>query len=314
MIRIDPCNLCNFRCAFCPTGDHELLQSVGRPKGMMDYNLFCKIINDISAFDSKLKKLYLYKDGEPLLNKRLPDMIRYAKNSNVAEECWITTNGSFLNPKINCELIDAGLDLIRISIESVSNEGYQKVARVKLNYEKLKENIAHLYSNRKKCRIHVEIVDCGLLDLEREKFYRDFEEISTSIHIDSLMGWSMSNSKDFTLGTNPEKSPDGLSIIAKQVCTFPFYTLTINFDGSVSICCVDWSHSTIVGDLKRQSIKQIWEGEELFKFRKMHLQKQKVRNKACADCQYLDTLQDNIDDYSEVILEKLIQNRNISCC
>ncbi len=305
LIRIDPSNVCNFRCEFCPTGDAELLKSVGRPKGIMDYDLFCKIIDDISEFEYKLKKLYFYKDGEPLLNKKLPDMIRYAKSKGVAEEYWITTNGSLLNPQINYQLIDAGLDLIRISIEAVSSEGYQKIAKIKLDYEKLKENIAHLYAQRKNCKIHVKIVDSGLSDKEKQKFYDDFANISTSTHIDSLMGWSMSESKDFTLGTNPNKSPDGANLISKQVCPFPFYTLTINFDGTVSVCCVDWSHNTLVGDIKAQSLKSIWLGEELFKFRKMHLQKERYQNKACSNCQYLDTLQDNIDQYADVILQKL---------
>jgi radical SAM protein with 4Fe4S-binding SPASM domain len=313
LIRIDPSNLCNFRCSFCPTGDSDLLKSVGRPRGMMEYDLFTKIIDDISRFDTKLKKLSFYKDGEPLLNKRLPDMIRYArsKNGGVAEQYWLTTNGSLLNPALNLELIDAGLDLIRISIESVSSEGYHSIAKVRLDYDKLRSNIADLFAHRQNCKIHVKIVDTNLSVAEKEKFYDDFTDIATSVHIDSLMGWSMSDTKDFTLGNTPQASPDGAELITKEVCPFPFYTLTINFDGTVSVCCVDWSHSTIVGDLKYQSIQDIWNGAELFKFRKMHLEYRRSENRACADCQYLNTLQDNIDDAAPAILSNLIANRQV---
>ena len=62
---------CNFRCTFCPTGDYELLKSVSRPLGVMPYELFCKIIDDLKEFPEKLKSLRLYKDGEPFLNKNL---------------------------------------------------------------------------------------------------------------------------------------------------------------------------------------------------------------------------------------------------
>lgn len=310
LIRIDPSNLCNFKCEFCPTGDSELLKSVGRPKGIMDFELFCRIIDEISSFPTKLKKLYFYKDGEPLINKKLPEMIAYATSKQVAEEYWITTNGSLLNPEINNKLINAGLNLIRISIEAVTSEGYEKIAKVKIDYEKLKENIAHLYSHRKDCRIHIKIVDYGLSEDEKRKFYQDFESISTSIHIDSLMGWSMSEAKDFKLGTNSIESPDGQQLIRKEVCPFPFYTLTINFDGTVSVCCVDWSHSTVVGDLRENSLVSIWRGAKLQEFRKMHLEKRRFENRACGNCDYLNTLQDNLDNDAESILKKILSSSN----
>ena len=42
LIWIDPTNMCNFKCVFCPTGDDELLRSVGRPKGMMNMKTYNK--------------------------------------------------------------------------------------------------------------------------------------------------------------------------------------------------------------------------------------------------------------------------------
>ena len=77
---IDPSNVCNFKCTFCPTGDKELLDSVNRPLGIMAYDLFTKIIDDLRDFPGKLKSLRLFKDGEPFVNKRMIDMIRYAKS------------------------------------------------------------------------------------------------------------------------------------------------------------------------------------------------------------------------------------------
>src|SRR5512145_2938928 len=46
-LHIDIGNLCNFKCTFCPTGDSILLSKVGRPKGMMSFDLFKKIIDDL---------------------------------------------------------------------------------------------------------------------------------------------------------------------------------------------------------------------------------------------------------------------------
>ena len=95
-VGIDPCNLCNFRCRFCPTGHPQLLRKVKRPRGAMKFDLFCKIIDDLHAFPDKIKRLYLYHEGEPLLNPHLPDMVGYAKQSDIAESIQITTNGALL--------------------------------------------------------------------------------------------------------------------------------------------------------------------------------------------------------------------------
>jgi len=304
---IEPTNLCSLACKFCPTGDINLLCQFNRPQGMMDYKLFKKIIDDLKVFNSKLKKLYLYKDGEPLLNPRLIDMIQYAKDKDVAEEIRIVTNGTLLNPSINRKLIKAGLNLIQISINAVSDEGYYKICNRKINYEKLVENVTDLYKNRGSCQIHIKFLDCNRSDKERTKFIKDFEKISTSINIETLHGWSMSSIKDFTLGTNPTTTPDGVPFIHKEVCPYPFFSLAVNFNGTVSICCIDWSHSTIVGDLRKQSLHEVWTGKKLFDFRVMHLKKERCRNRTCKDCQYILIPSDCIDDKAPEILQRLTQ-------
>ena len=78
-IHIDPCNLCNFKCVFCPQGDLSLLKKVGRPKGFMDLDLFKKAVSDMAEFGEQIVVLSLYKDGEPILNKNIAKMIQFAK-------------------------------------------------------------------------------------------------------------------------------------------------------------------------------------------------------------------------------------------
>jgi len=66
-------------------------------------------------------------------------------------------------------------------------------------------------------RYILKIADAGLSKSEIEKFYSDFENISTYIAVEKLMGWSYSEIKDFTLGTNPD-TYDGLPLIPKNLC------------------------------------------------------------------------------------------------
>lgn len=309
MVRVDPCNACNFKCQYCPTAFPDLLEEVGRPKGIMAFDLFTKIVDDMKEFGAPLKKLYLYKDGEPLMNKRLPDMIAYAKSRGVANEIWTTTNGSLLKPELNRKLVEAGLDQVKVSIQGINAEAYRDIAKFKIDYEKFRENLSDLFQHRKQLRVHVKIVDTGLTAQEKEKFFHDFEPMADSVHIDSLMGWSASASRDFTLGTNPTTGPDGRALVRRDVCPFPFYTLSVNFDGSVSVCCVDWAHATVVGDLNHQTLKAVWEGDALHEFRLMHLRRQREKNKACGDCQYIQTLPDNLDADASSLEQRLTSLR-----
>jgi radical SAM protein with 4Fe4S-binding SPASM domain len=301
---IDPTNLCNFRCKFCPTADKDLLKQVGRPSGLMHMDLFKKIVDELKLFDEKLKLISMYKDGEPLVNKKLPEMVQYLKDANVTERIWTKTNGALLNPNLNQRLIDAGLDMINISVEQVNADGYMKIAEAKIDYEAFRNNIQDLYNRRGNCKIYIKIADAHLTAEEIKKFYADFENMSDYISVEKLMGWSYSSVKDFTLGTHPD-TYDGLPLVPKEVCAYPFYVMAINFDGTVSLCGNDWSHGTVVGDVNTQTLQEIWNGDRLFEFRKMMLEGRRRENRACGDCYYLQIVPDNIDAHRLTILKNL---------
>ncbi len=304
VVYIEPSNLCNFKCIFCPTGDPELLKKVKRPAGNMSMELFRKIVDELADLETEIRLVNLYKDGEPLVNPLFPEMVAYLKQSGITKRIWTKTNGSLLNPEMNRRLIAAGLDWIGISVEAISREGYQKTAGVKLDYDRFRENIADLYQNRGNCEIYIKIADSGLSPEEVEQFYQDFSGICDFCAVEKLMGWSYSNIKDFTLGTTPD-TYDGLPFTEKDVCPYPFYVMAFNFNGTVSLCGNDWSHSTVVGDASIEKVKDIWNGSRLFKFRQMLLEGRRHQNKACGDCYYLKIVPDNIDLEREKILKKL---------
>lgn len=306
VVYIDPTNRCNLMCEFCPTADKGLLKSVGRKGSRMEFALFEKVIEDLKAFPRPLKLLSLYKDGEPLMHPRFPEMVALAKSSGVAERVWTKTNAVALNPELNRKLVAAGLDMIHISVEAVSSEGYWKVAKARVDYEKFKANIKDFYDNRGDCGMYIKIADTSLTPEETAKFYEDFEPISTHCAVEKLMGWSNSGLKDFTLGTNPD-TYDGLPLVDKKVCAYPFYVMAVNSDASVSLCGNDWSYKTAVGDVSKQSLMEIWNGDALREFRLMHLEGRRRDNEACGDCYYLRIVPDNLDPYSEQIAERLRQ-------
>jgi len=302
VLYVEPTNLCNMRCKFCATSDKNLKKM--RPNGTMPWEIWCKIIKDIEEFGKKFKRINFYKDGEPLLNKNFCDMVKLAKKMKISESLWVKTNGLLLNPKLNQKLIDSGLDMIGISVSHISKEGYKRISDVDIDYQRFKNNIRDLYNRRNNCKIYIKIADTNLCQSEKDAFFNEFGNISDYVAVEGLHGWAMTNLKDFTLGTNA-KSFDGIPFTQKIVCPWPFYELAINWNGSVSLCNEDWVHGTIVGDVIKETLKEIWHGKRLFEMQKMMLEGRKSENKVCGNCFYLLCAPDNIDEHRFKILEKL---------
>lgn len=308
-ILVDPANICNFGCVFCPTGHANLVRDSKRAAGIMSLELFRKIADDIATFGRPLERLLLHKDGEPLLNSDLAAMIQIARSRNLARSIETTTNAALLNADRASELMDAGLDRLRISVEHISNDGYHRIARTPITYDQVLSNTRQAFELRalrgSAMRIYAKLINTGLSTEERKKFLNDFSAYCDEIHIDELMGWSASSTFDFTLGTGPALAMSGDWPLADRiVCPQPFYTMAINFNGIVSVCCVDWTLATVIGDVRVSSLQAIWNGEAMRHFRLMHLQARRGIHGACGDCHYIRGMspQSNLDSHRDELL------------
>jgi MoaA/NifB/PqqE/SkfB family radical SAM enzyme len=301
----DPSDACNFKCGFCPTSDRTLMRSVERPWKQMQFETFKKIADDLTQFPNKVKVLRLYKDGEPLLNRRLVDMIKYAKEVGAAERIDTTTNASLLTKEKGVALVEAGLDRINISIYGVNSEQYQTFSGVKIDFQKVLTNVRNFYEIRGNCEMLVKISGDTLSEEEKLQFLEYFGDYTDKIHIEHVMScWPEFEVKG--VAVNQEKGIYGQDIEEADACSYPFYSISINSDGAVSVCFLDWSHKMIVGDVLKQSVQSIWEGKEMRAYRKMFLQGDRKKHNVCGGCgQMSHGMPDNIDPYKEALMEKL---------
>ena len=300
-VQIDTTNICNFKCVFCPTGNEDMLEEAGRPKGSMDPALFAKVVEDLKAFPRKVRDIYMYKDGEPLVNRQLPEMIAADKAADIAEVVHITSNGSLLKPELASRLIDAGLDAVRFSIYGANEETYAAITRRPGMHGKVLENVRQLFALKEErgssMHIHCKIVDTNLTPELQEEFVRTFGAICDSYSVNSIMGWSNTGKKDLTLGLAPILGISGESPLKpeRKVCPEPFRRMAVNFNGTVSACCVDWSLAATVGNVAEESLVDIWNGEALREFRLTHLRGLKDTLKACDGCQFIMGFAQNWD-------------------
>lgn len=307
-VQIDVCSSCNLRCSFCFHSDIDAIKRSKVSFGYMKYDLFCKIVDDIknSWGERKIKKLRLFKIGEPLLNPFICKMVKYAKMANIAECIEITTNGILLDKQMSLDLVEAGLDILNISVNGINEKQYQECCSYSLDFDMFRRNIKYFYDNRKGCKVFIKYSDIGYSEKDKNAFYDTFGNVCDEIFVETISA-SLWQGTDISRHIpDMQKGTYGQELIQKQVCPFLFTTMVINDKGIAHLCCVDWKTEYILGDLKSESIANIWNGEKLREYRKLHLNKNKDSIDICKNCESLsaNTI-DNIDDYAEMILKRI---------
>ena len=306
---VDPASVCNFKCSFCPTGDPSLIKSTGRKQVLLSLELYKKIIEQINDFETPLEVLRLYKDGEPLLNSNIVEFVRLAKACKKINRVETTTNGSKLDKKMCDGLIDAGIDRIIISVEGLSKEKYKEFAKVNFDFDEFIKNLEYLYKiSRGKCKIHIKTVSENLDTDDGElRFKAIFENLSDRMFIENTIpSWPEFSLDYLTDEQKTQLDKRDENITRKQSCGYLFYSLSINADGEVSPCCVDWNRKLSLGNLNTQTIADIWNGNKLYDLRRRHLTKQRNSIESCSSCGHVDYCSlENIDDHADEILHKL---------
>ena len=139
---------CNFKCNFCPNNNDEYMKSE-RHK-VMSMDTFKMLVDSIAEMEhdaggEKVKVIYIGGHGEPLLHKEFPEMVSYLKRKNVCREIRTVSNGSMLNPYLNQKIVESGLDMLRIAVEALSDEGYRTLCGVDMDFQKFVGCISDLY-------------------------------------------------------------------------------------------------------------------------------------------------------------------------
>ncbi|MBU1052815.1 MAG: radical SAM protein [Proteobacteria bacterium] len=314
MVQIFPAYACNFRCNYCIHSLPKKGRGFIADKSMMDFDLYKKCIDELAEFPQKLKMLRFAATGEPLLHPQIAEMVKYARDKKVAKSFDIVTNASLLTNELSDNLIEAGLDWLRISIQGLSSKKYKEICRVDINFDKFTENIRYFYKNKKECKIYIKIIDCALEENEREKFYDIFGNICDKIAIEHLAP-AVPNIDYTKLSNTPlATTQNGNAVQNAQICPQPFYMLQINPDGNIVPCC-GMQTPFVCGNSQKENIFDVWNGENLKKFQFAMLKKQK--NNICSKCEaYKFGMfeEDVLDGYEErIIANGKYLNKKVQC-
>jgi MoaA/NifB/PqqE/SkfB family radical SAM enzyme len=129
---LETTNRCNLPCTTCPRTFEEL-----EPAANMSFELFCSIVDQYP----NIARVVLHGVGEPLMVPHLPRMIRYLKLRGTY--VLFNTNGTLLNERRGNELIDSGLDELRVSLDAAEPQTF-KAVRGKDVFHRIVNNVREL--------------------------------------------------------------------------------------------------------------------------------------------------------------------------
>jgi radical SAM protein with 4Fe4S-binding SPASM domain len=285
-ISIEPTTSCNLRCPECPSG----LRSFTRPTGMLKQNLFTSVIDQLAP---SLSYLIFYFQGEPYLNTSFLDMVKYASAKGIYTAT--STNGHYLTEQASRKTIESGLDRLIISIDGTTQETYQSY-RVGGKLEKVIEgakNIVRLKKEMKSRTPHV--IFQFLVVKQNEHQVDEVKKLAKELGIDEV-ALKTAQIYDYEQGSEfiptidrysrYKKNPDGTYSIKNNLldhCWKMWHSCVITWDGKVVPCCFDKDAHYVLGDLTKNTFKEIWEGEKYNQFR-ASLLRSRSEIEMCKNC------------------------------
>lgn len=252
-------------------------------KGFMDWDLFLKIVDDVSSYnpDAFIQLFYV---GESLLHPRILEMIRYLKQNNL--RVHLATNATILNKKRAYGLINAGLDFITFSFDGPDKETYESI-RIGANYESTLENILRFLriKNGQNANIHtvIEIIEMQTTKDKIPAFTKKFDGLPVDeIRIKPFLSWAgtIEYSK---MATKAHSEPN-------YPCNRPWRMLAITWDGLFLPCCVDAERKYVMGDAHSDSVEDIWNGEKIQYIREKLKNGKYDEVELCKNCKDIEVL------------------------
>jgi MoaA/NifB/PqqE/SkfB family radical SAM enzyme len=276
ILQVEPTSRCNLQCRICPVGT-----GLERPAGDMDLALFQRIVDELR--DSLLVMMF-WDWGEPFLNPRAYDMIRYARRAGV--KVVSSTNGHvFAAGEQAREAVESGLDVLVFSVDGISQETYQHFRR-KGRLDTVLEGIRRVVAEKRRSGSRTPIVNLRFIVMQHgEHEVPLLREFAQGLGVDVLTLRKFHFVPGTTEGRGPEaeardRAGGGLvprqsrfqlpllaqdtktpARAARNPCRNLWNCPTVHWDGTVCSCFMDFNERRPLGSLRQDSFKAIWRGD-----------------------------------------------------
>jgi len=300
-IHIEPTNSCNLRCIHC------IQEAMTRKRGIMPWEVYTKIIDEIAPLGCSIT---LDVQGEPLLHPQIIDMIEYAKKKNL--HVSLLTNGTRLNEDISVRLIDLKLDRIVFSFDAINKELFE-IIRKKANFENTLRNILFFiksnYEEGSPVFICLSIIRQKATENHIDQYKQFFNKMPiNTIFVSDLLTMSGGSSVASEIRLPEYRKTDKSEW---PICRIGWEDMTVNWDGTVCPCPLDYNIIWSAGNIKDKTLREIWSSEEFKTFRRAHLTRNytliEKEGKLCSECNCLWDPEYDLRRYKSFLNEAIVR-------
>jgi len=255
-------NRCNFNCPFCLVGQQNSQDSVAhadlkRQFGDIELSLVQKIVVDAKAFG--MTEILLTFQGEPLLHPQVAEFIRISRKAGL--KTIIFTNGYLLKPEFSRKLIRSGLNSILFSVDGASDDSYRQ-NRSGGKFNKVYQNMNDMSQLARDENSKINIIWQFIVLRNNE------HEVETARKMADAIGVKF-QPKTFAESV-PElkaKNPQYQRKLLNKPCRDLVRAMWVYWNGDVVPCCYDLTGKEILGNVKNESLQEIWYNQRYTSFR-----------------------------------------------
>lgn len=270
-ITIEPTTACNLGCPECPSG----LKQFTRAEGNLNPDFYKKIIDEVKSHAFYLN---FYFQGEPYINPNFLEMVSYANSKKIYTAT--STNAHFLTKQKAEETVKSGLSRLTISIDGITQETYESY-RKGGDLTKVLEGAKNVLEAKKQLKSKTPYVIFQFLVVKpNEHQIEDAKKLATEMGVDEIrfktaQVYNYKNGNSL-IPDNPQyarykKQADGTFKLKNKLlneCWRMWSSCVITWDGKIVPCCFDKDAKHQLGNLKENSLKQIWLAPKYVNFRK----------------------------------------------
>lgn len=270
VIEIQFHNKCNSNCLICPYKDMNYSYE------KMTEELFEKFLSEID--ESKVKRIIPYLNNEPFLDKDFISKVKKIRNKYKNLEIEISSNVSMIKENDIIELKNLNITELRLSVFGYNKDTYNKMMPC-LNYEKTFEKlkmISALMQNSNTI-ISIVMIDNGEID---ENEFLNMGKLCSELGF-KFERWGFLDRSDNVTYKSNNVYNENVSYCEQNR---PLERMHILSDGRVIFCCQDWSHSIVVGNIKYNTITEIWNSDIYNNVRISLYDKEKNSPMICKKC------------------------------
>ncbi len=279
-------NRCNCSCSMCPYS----YTIANEEKTLMSEELYEKILNEISK-EKEFGTLIMAFQNEPLLDNRTIEFAKTFKNKMPNKNLELVTNGRLLTKDILPDLYKY-FDTIHISLNAFSKETHKIVSNTE-SFDTIMENIKEITSRK-------EWINKTILRFikqknnyhEKKKFKQYWNNVGFKVFgfdVNNRLSKVKSFSEEIQVPRSSKtfikmKALKYLGKIILPTCPIPFLCFYIKANGDVVQCFNDWSGNNILGNVKENSIKYIFNSDKYLHVRKLLIENKLDESVICNNC------------------------------